>query len=102
LDLEKYINQQIKFSTKTFGPGQRDEGIIDHIKKELKEIKESPGDLEEWIDVIILALDAAWRNGFSAKEICEMLFFKHNKNQKRKWPDWEKAEIGKAIEHIRE
>jgi len=32
-NLMAIINRQKEFSEKTFGPGQRDQGIIDHIKK---------------------------------------------------------------------
>ena len=80
---------------------KRDDGIIDHIRKELEEIKKAPGDLEEWIDVVILALDGAWRNGYSSISIVNCLNRKQIKNQKRTWPDWRTAEPGKAIEHDR-
>ncbi len=96
------IDRQTKFSLKVFGPGPRDAGLIDHIKKELKEIEQAPGDLEEWIDVIILALDGAWRNGYTSHEILDALNAKQTKNEKRQWPDWKTAEPGKAIEHIRD
>jgi len=102
MHLEDIINNQIKFSQKTFGPGSRDAGLIDHIKKELKEIAEHPGDLEEWIDVIILAIDGAWRHGYSADCIVDVLVTKQQKNENRSWPDWRQADTGKAIEHIRE
>lgn len=101
-DLIELINRQKEWSEKTFGPGQRDQGIIDHIKKELKEIEEDPGDLEEWIDVVILALDGAWRRGWTAEDIVNMLNIKTCKNKKRTWPDWRTAEPGKAIEHVRD
>ena len=86
-NLMAIINRQKAFSLKTFGPGPRDAGVLDHIKKELVEIEKAPGDLEEWIDVIILALDGAWISGHSADQIVEMLNFKQMKNEKRKWPD---------------
>jgi len=101
MNLENYIEQQIEWSKKTFGYGERDAGLIDHIKKELKGIEQAPGDIEEWIDVIILALEGAWRNGYSPEEITHMLVYKQIKNEKREWPDWRTAEQGKAIEHIR-
>lgn len=101
-DFIRIITRQKEFSEKTFGPGKRDDGIIDHIKKELIEIKKAPGDLEEWIDVIILALDGAWRNGFMPGEIVRCLNHKQAKNESRTWPDWRTAEPGKAIEHVRD
>ena len=101
-DLIGYIISQREWSEKTFGPGERTVGIVDHIKKELKEIEADPLDLAEWIDVIILALDGAWRAGHSPEEIAQCLSDKQAKNRARKWPDWRTAEEGKAIEHIRE
>ncbi len=98
----KFIERQKEWSEKTFGPGNRAEEIIDHIGKELKEIQESPNDLEEWIDVVALALDGAWRAGFTPKQIAAKLEEKQGVNAQRDWPDWRKAEPGKAIEHIRD
>ena len=101
-----HLSAQCQWSKETFGPGNRTEGVIDHIRKELTEIETSqpfPGaDLSEWIDVIILALDGAWRVGFTPKDIIKELVAKQQKNTKRIWPDWRKAEPGKAIEHVRE
>ena len=100
LDVE-YINRQIAFSEKTFGPGPRAEGVVDHIRKELEEILKDPWDLNEWCDVIILAIDGAWREGFPPEQIIAAVHDKLSKNEKRSWPDWRTAEPGKAIEHIR-
>jgi len=101
MNLALHIYKQREFSEKTFGPGQRTDGVIDHIKKELKEIKAQPTDLEEWIDVVMLALDGAWRAGHSPEEIATQLENKLIKNMCRQWPDWRTAEPGKAIEHVR-
>lgn len=101
MNLNEYLGEQIIFSLNAFGPGVRDAGIIDHIKKELVEIEEAPGDLDEWVDVIILALDGAWRNGHTPKNIADGLVKKQFKNLNRIWPDWKTAESGKVIEHIR-
>lgn len=101
-DLVSHLQRQIIFSTKTFGPGQRTEGVLDHIRKELIEIEEAPDDLEEWIDVVMLALDGAWRAGYSPEAIAAQLMAKQEKNERRQWPDWRTAEPGKAIEHLRD
>lgn len=100
-DLITHLRRQIKFSEETFGPGPRAEGIIDHIRKELKEIKKEPTDLEEWIDVVLLAFDGAWREGHTSENIAACLEYKQTKNERREWPDWRTAKSGKAIEHIR-
>ena len=96
------VEDQKAWSIENFGPFQNTEGLIDHIKKELKEIEEEPTDLEGWIDVIILAMDGAWRAGHSPLEIEQMLKDKQEKNKNRTWPDWQTAEHRKAIEHIKE
>lgn len=98
-DLEAIIQQQIEFSHGTFGPGRRTLGIIKHIKKELKEIENAPTDLEEWIDVLILAMDGAWRAGYYPNEIVAKLKEKMEKNNQREWPDWREFSQDDAIEH---
>jgi hypothetical protein len=85
MDLNSYIARQKEWSELTFGSGQRTIGIIKHIESELKEIQSSPNDLFEWIDVIILALDGAWRAGFTAAQITQALENKQEKNFTRKW-----------------
>ncbi len=99
-NLIDYLNRQIPFSRKTFGEGNRTLGICDHIQKELQEIKQAPTDLEEWIDIIILGLDGAWRTGATPEQICAALEAKLAKNMSRKWPA--PTDQDHAIEHIRD
>jgi Protein of unknown function (DUF550) len=101
MDLIDFIERQKEFSTRAFGPGRRTHGLIDHIAKELIEICNDPQDLAEWIDVVILALDGAWRAGHSAESIAAALNAKLEKNKQRTWPDWRTASENKAIEHDR-
>ena len=68
-DLVEHLRRQKDFSLRTFGPGARTKGVIDHIRKELAEIEAAPDDITEWVDVIILALDGAWRWGIDAETI---------------------------------
>lgn len=95
------IQDQIEFSEETFGPGTRQQGVIDHIRKELVEVEESRGDLKEWIDVLILAIDGAWRSGATPEDICTAYHLKMAVNKARSWPDWRTADPNQAIEHIR-
>jgi hypothetical protein len=97
----EHIERQREWSRTTFGPDPHAEGVIDHIRKELVEIEEAPEDLEEWVDVIILGIDGAWRAGHSPQEIIDAIITKQLKNENRQWPDWRTAPAGKAIEHIR-
>lgn len=101
-DLTAHLYRQRDWSRKTFGPGMRTKGVIDHIRKELVEIEAEPADLREWIDVVILALDGAWRSGHSPAEIVSALAAKQRRNEERKWPDWRTQSLDRAIEHVRE
>lgn len=101
-DLVAHLHRQREFSARTFGPGARTAGVLDHIRKELAEIEAKPADLTEWVDVVLLALDGAWRAGHSPEDIVLAIAEKQMKNEARKWPDWRTAEPGKAIEHVRE
>lgn len=104
LDLRAHLYRQIESSKKNFGPDTSDEklaGIRRHIEKELLEIEQDPRDLIEWIDVVILAFDGAWRSGHTPDQIVEALVFKQNKNESRKWPDWRDIPAGRPIEHDR-
>ena len=94
----QYLREQREWSRETFGTGRRTNGLIDHIKKELIEISDNPTDLFEWIDVVTLALDGAWRAGWSENSIYEALWRKLTINKNRQWniPDCE----DKAVEHI--
>ena len=110
-DLEAHLTRQMVFSRATFGPGERREGVTDHILKELDEVATSDGAAAEWVDVVILALDGLtrrlWANApaCSADEVaataCRMIRGKQSRNERRDWPDWRAADPTKAIEHIR-
>ena len=101
MNLQEHLVRQRRFSLQTFGPGNRTQGVLDHIRKELKEIEDDPLDLEEWVDLILLSLDGAWRAGHSSMAICEAIQAKQAKNEARVWPDWRTADPNKAIEHDR-
>ena len=114
MTLEEYIETQINWSEQTFGPGLRQEGVIDHIHKEIEEIETAgniPEAAEEWVDVVILGLDGLWRSIKNDSEYLhpliiasiaqKMLQMKQEINKNRKWPDWRNAPEGQAIEHVR-
>lgn len=101
MDLVAHLYRQRAFSRATFGPGHRTAGVCDHIRKELVEIEGNPLELFEWTDVILLALDGAWRAGHSPEDIAKALSVKQSLNETRDWPDWRTAAPDKAIEHVR-
>jgi hypothetical protein len=94
------IYSQKRWSLQTFGIGMRTVGICRHIQKELAEIEAAPSDTEEWVDVILLAMDGYWRAGGEPSNLLRDLADKHQRNKRRKYPP-----IGvpqdQPIEHVR-
>lgn len=128
MDLIAHLTRQAPFSRATFGPGPRTKGVINHVRKELKEIEtvydsndgspELPPDFSvhmsaaiEWVDVAILALDGLtraiwaakpeWTADMVAEKAATLIVAKQGKNEKRNWPDWRTAPADEAIEHVR-
>jgi len=98
-DMKAFFDEKAAWSLATFGPSDRYDRVVAHIRKELEEIEADPTDLEEWIDVVQLAMDGAWRAaGADGARFVEALITKHRKNLARKWtvgPDG-------VAEHVRE
>jgi hypothetical protein len=101
-DLIAHLYRQREFSLKTFGPGPLTNRLIDHIMKEFIEIMADPLDLKEWVDVIILGMDGAYRTGATPEQVAYELSGKQSRNESRTWPDWRTADPDKAMEHISE
>ena len=97
----KHLARQRNWSLETFGPGRRTGGLVDHIKRELVEVEAAPTDLSEWVDVLILGFDGAWRSGHEPQAILDALVAKQTVNESRNWPDWRGRSEGEAIEHVR-
>jgi len=100
IDFKKYLLDQHLWAQNVFGPGARDAGLINHIKKELDEINKAPGDIEEWVDVVILALEGALRHA-NPETVIDTLLTKQKKNFSRKWPDWRTLKSNEPIEHLK-
>lgn len=94
---------QAIFSNKAFGPPyiRGPKGPIEHLEKEIQEVKADYNNLEEYVDCFLLIIDAARRANFTDAEFMEACFNKLEKNSKRTWPDWRKVDPNKAIEHDR-
>lgn len=97
----QHLDRQREWSHETFGPGPRTLGVLDHIRKELAEIEANPTDVNEWVDVIILAFDGAWRAGWEPQQILDAVAAKQSRNEARTWPDWRTMSEDVAIEHDR-
>lgn len=115
LDLQQHLIRQMVFSKATFGPGPRTHGVLEHITKEVVEVRDSIGKVkhvEEWCDLVILSLDgltrAIWAGtGYTisveeaAAHAVRSIVGKQSKNELRDWPDWRGMSPNKAIEHVR-
>lgn len=97
--LVQYIERHKEWSAKTLGPGMRTRGLTEHIRKELEEVEDSPYDVMEWVDVIILAIDGAWRAGYTPGQVVSALEKKQVINMEREWP--EPGPQDEPSEHIR-
>jgi len=118
-DFKTHLLRQRIWSAQTFGPSDRTKGVADHIRRELHEIAAAKACLDlavatghdgaaersaltgEWIDVVILALDGAWRSGATPEQIIDAIVAKQTKNEARNWPDWRTMSEDVAIEHDR-
>jgi len=92
-DFKKHLERQSEWSEKIFGPGDRTKGIVDHIRKELIEVEAKPNDLSEWMDIVILALDGAWRQGASPDDIISRFIWRNPAGAKRR-----AAALSRALE----
>lgn len=103
-DLVAHLTNQQEFSFKTFGPlgeGQGVDGTLNHVEKEIEELRLNPRDKKEWTDLIILGFDGLIKLGCNPEEIVALIMAKQIKNENRQWPDWRTVNKSKAIEHIR-
>jgi len=100
-DLVTYIERQREFSEQAFGPGPRLGGVLAHMRKEMDEVEQDPTDPFEWADLIILAIDGAWRQGIEPGDLARALFAKQVTNRRRRWPDWRLHGPDEPIEHDR-
>lgn len=96
------LGLQREWSREAFGPSPRLAGILEHLSKEIVEVSESPTDVREWVDIVILALDGAMRQGIDPSEIIEAYHAKVAENIARSWPDWRFESEDRAIEHVKE
>lgn len=94
-----FIERKREHSSRVFG-NQSYEGALDHLILEISEIRDAPGDVTEWADALLLALDGAWRAGHEPQAIIDAV---HNKQVRNEVRTWQKpADPTKAIKHVAE
>ena len=92
--LSAYFHANMAWSSQApphgFGTEDRTEGVMKHIESEIEEVRRAkPGSyerLEELCDILILAMDAVWRGGYSYRGMVQTLLMKQRKNFGRTWP----------------
>ena len=60
----QFLARQVAFGRMAFGPGERREGVLDHMTKELREVREALTQeqrAQEWVDLVLLAQDGLLR-----------------------------------------
>ena len=83
-NLARFFDEKAEWSRGEFGEVY--EGVLDHMAKEFKEVTEKPFDLEEWVDIVLLAMDGASRHaGAAGSEFVAALQAKQQKNRARRW-----------------
>lgn len=101
--IKQYVQAHVNWSIETFGLPEHTEGLLRHIEKECQEIRAENttiGKAKEFVDIIILAIDAMWRLGLTPREIAAALIEKQQINEDRKYPPI--TDENEPTEHIRE
>ena len=87
-----------KWSDETFGVSWP-EAALEHLKKEIEELLETPYSPFEYADCMILLLDAARKIGLRAETLLLLCKIKLEINKRRKWGPPDKNGV---VEHISE
>lgn len=69
----------------TLGDVETFDGILNHLKKEVDEIRGQPGDVSKFADAYILLNVAAKKAGHSMSSVLSASVTKHKINLKRDW-----------------
>jgi hypothetical protein len=95
-----FIDQKVRWSLDTFGPGERTAGVCAHLRKEITEAERDPRDAREWADILLLAFDGAGRVGIDGAALIAAVRAKDAENRTRRWPDWRTLPADAPIEHV--
>lgn len=75
------------WSAETFGRPDSGQPLAIRLVHEALELVKAPEDLEEGADCLILLLNWAERAGYSADDLVQAAWLKHQKNQDRQWAE---------------
>lgn len=95
------INDQSKWSQETFGTDsiKGPIGALKHLKKEVDECLQDPSDIKEYVDCLLLILDASRRAGFPIIDLLNAAENKMIENKQRVWPKTD--DMDAYVEHVK-
>ncbi len=78
-DMAVFVADHITWSSRVFTkPGEehslRLPGVLEHIKREIEELRSKKGDWYELADILILCIDYMWRAGWSISQVLHAYF----------------------------
>lgn len=99
-NLQTFWNDLSNWSQSVFGTDKERGpiGPLKHLQLETQEALESPKDISEYADCLILIFDAARRAGFSFDELVSAVENKHKTNKLRNYP---KPTTDEPSQHIK-
>lgn len=96
-ELPALLREVGEWAQKTF-PDESVKGKLLHLREEVDELLEAPGDEGEWADCFLLLFDAARKQGLAFNDVANMILRKYKKNRARK----RKAEPDGVYHHVKE
>ena len=96
----RLVSEQAEWSQKAFGSDDKRGpiGALKHLEKEAVEAQDSPSDIVEYADCLLLIVDASRRAGFNPHQLVEAAYEKLQVCKSREWPTPTSDE---PVEHIR-
>lgn len=96
--IQRLQDEAGEWTDATFGQNQTADSCIAHLKKEVKELAENPGDRLEYADCLLLLIDAYRKAGGSADDLVCAGWQKFEINRSRVWGEPDENGV---VEHVR-
>lgn len=96
---QRFQIEAARWADRQFGYDRSPHGTIAHLAKEVQELRESPYDRMEYVDCLMLLLDAASNARISIDSLLEIAWDKLDENRHREWGEPDEDGV---VEHVRE
>ena len=84
-DVFKMLTDWAAWSDSVWGEGRSPAGAINHLAQEVDELRSSPQNIMEHVDVIMLAMESLRLAGFDVAELVDAAAKKLEINKQREW-----------------